>query len=270
MLADVTIPQTVLCRNLPGVREPCSRAAAACSRSPAISDKQAVARGQVFDTVAKSSYNGFYSQPPCGLGDLSLEGTFSACMELGRAYDFEGEHSLQDARLALRLFDLMAALHHLDDRHRDLLYCAGLLHDIGYTEGYWEHHKTAYKLIMQAELPGLTEREKQIVANVARYHRGAAPTVEHKGFAALDPDDREAVTMLGAILRLADGLDRSHKNAVRDLDVRLEDGRLLVVLVDCPLGCDSEIWAGEKKGRLFGEVFGVQVRVCPCPFDGAA
>lgn len=189
-----------------------------------------------------------------------MEDVFAACIALGRRYGFEEEHCRQDAWLAVQLFDLTADLHNLDEEHRDLLYCAGLLHDIGYVEGYWGHHKTAYRLITKADLPGLTERQKQIVANVARYHRGAKPKLKHKGFAVLDPEDRVLVTILGAILRLADGLDRSHTDAVHALDVWLEAERL-VVLVDCPDGCGSEVWAGEKKGRFLGQVFGVQVSV---------
>ena len=189
-----------------------------------------------------------------------MEDTFAACIALGRSYSFEEGHSLQDARLAVRLFDLTADLHRLDDEWRDLLYCAALLHDIGYAQGYESHHKTAYKLISKACLPGLTDREGQIVANIARYHRGAQPKLEHEGFAALDADDREAVEKLGAILRLADGLDRSHTDAVQDLEVWL-DGARLVVLVDCPLGCEAEILAGEKKGRWLGDLFGLQVEV---------
>jgi exopolyphosphatase/guanosine-5'-triphosphate,3'-diphosphate pyrophosphatase len=189
-----------------------------------------------------------------------MDETIEACIALGRRCGFEEEHCLQDARLAVRLFDLTYDLHHLDDECRDLLYCAGLLHDIGYVEGYWGHHKTAFKLILEAELPGLTEREKQIVANVARYHRGAKPKLQHKGFASLDADDREVVMILGAILRLADGLDRSHTDAVQDLDLYLEGDRL-VVLVDCPFGCSSELWAGEKKGRFLGDLFDMRVTV---------
>jgi exopolyphosphatase/guanosine-5'-triphosphate,3'-diphosphate pyrophosphatase len=188
------------------------------------------------------------------------EETFRACLEVGRSCDFEEKHSLQDARLAVRIFDLTTDLHHLEDSHRDLLYYAGLLHDIGYVTGYWEHHKTAYRLIMEASLPGLTEEEQRIVANVARYHRGARPSQEHKGFAALTEEDREVVVQLGAILRLADGLDRTHTNAVERLELYRE-GSTLFVLVDCPNGCEEEVWAGTKKGRLFGEVFGVQVEV---------
>jgi exopolyphosphatase/guanosine-5'-triphosphate,3'-diphosphate pyrophosphatase len=185
-----------------------------------------------------------------------------ACIALGRQCGFEEDHCRQDARLAVKLFDLTSDLHHLDDECRDLLHYAGLLHDIGYMDGYQGHHKTAYRLIMQSELPGLTDREKQIVANVARYHRGSRPKLEHKGYAALDADDREIVAMLGAILRLADGLDRSHVDAVRDLEVWL-DGGCLAVIVDCPLGCVDEVWAGEKKGSFLGELLGMEIQVRP-------
>ena len=189
-----------------------------------------------------------------------MEDTFAACIALGRSYNFEEGHSRQDARLAVQLFDLTADLHRLDDECRDLLYCAGLLHDIGYVEGYEAHHKTAYKLIIKADLPGLAERDRRIVANVARYHRGAQPILEHQGYAALDADDREIVERLGAILRLADGLDRTHTDAVQGLEVCL-DGDRLIVLVDCPFGCEAEVAAGEKKGRWLGELFGLRVEV---------
>jgi exopolyphosphatase/guanosine-5'-triphosphate,3'-diphosphate pyrophosphatase len=189
-----------------------------------------------------------------------MEETFDSCIALGRRYGFEEEHSRQDANLAAALFDLTADLHHMDEDCRDLLTWAALLHDIGYVEGYWGHHKTAYRLIMHSDLPGLDERERRIVANVARYHRGARPKLDHAGYSALDPDDREIVSVLGGILRLADGLDRSHTDAVRNLDVVL-DGDRLVVLVDCPWGCSAEVWAGEKKGRFLGELLALEVHV---------
>jgi exopolyphosphatase/guanosine-5'-triphosphate,3'-diphosphate pyrophosphatase len=189
-----------------------------------------------------------------------MEETYDACIALGQQCGFEEEHSRQDAWIAVRLFDLTVDLHELQDEYRDLLFCAGLLHDIGYVEGYWGHHKTAYRLIMEADFPVLAERDKLIVANVARYHRGAKPKLSHKGFAALDPDDREIVTVLSALLRLADGLDRGHVGAVEELDARLEGDRL-VILVDCPLGCGTEVWAGEKKGRLLGQALDLRVEV---------
>jgi exopolyphosphatase/guanosine-5'-triphosphate,3'-diphosphate pyrophosphatase len=198
-----------------------------------------------------------------------MEGLREACIRLGRRYDFEEQHSRQDARLAVALFDLTSDLHHLDEEYRDLLEAAALLHDIGYwLTGYSRHHKSSHQLILEAKWPMLGERETRIMANVARYHRGAKPKPSHSSFAALDPDDQDAVTVLGALLRLADGLDRSHFDAVRALDVWLEDdpqGRdeRLVVSVHCPYGCEAEVWAGEKKGRWLGAVLGMDVVVRP-------
>ncbi len=218
-------------------------------------------------------------------------------LTLARRYDFEEGHSLQDERLALRLFDEMARLGLLAPlgRHPDQLEChpeqsegsqpcteemlrsiqhdipdtgclprnllsfAAILHDIGYVEGYEAHHKTAFRLIMAEAIPGLTPREQALVAHVARYHRGSLPDpAKHEAFAALSPEDQRLVCQLGAILRFADGLDRSHTNAVTDLRCELDGDRLIVTLLPGHSD-DAERWAGQKKARWFETVFGLQV-----------
>ena len=188
--------------------------------------------------------------------DMALE----QVVALAERYDYEVEHSHQDACLALRIFDLAAGLHDLDDEQRDLLHYAAILHDIGYWYDYEDHHKHAFHMIMEADLPALTSREKLIVANVARYHRSARPKLKHKGFALLDPKDQEIATKLAAILRLADGLDRSHVNAVEDLDCDIY-GDAVIFTVYPPEGNDVERWAGRKKSRFFAEVFGTMVMI---------
>jgi exopolyphosphatase/guanosine-5'-triphosphate,3'-diphosphate pyrophosphatase len=179
---------------------------------------------------------------------------------LAEHYDYEVEHSRQDAHLALRIFDLTADLHGLDDEYRDLLCYAAILHDIGYWYDYEDHHKHAFRMIMEADLPTLTAREKLVIANVARYHRSARPKPKHKGFAALDPDDQDSVVKLAAILRFADGLDRGHTNAVEDLDCH-SYGDVLVFTLYPAEGNELERWAGRKKSRFFADVFGMAVMI---------
>lgn len=205
-------------------------------------------------------------------------------LTLARRYDFEASHSLRDERLALRLFDEMArlGLHTLDasqfpqtplvpsgpsvpapEAHaltpREILSYAALLHDIGYVEGYENHHKTAFRLIMAAPIPGLSPRDQALIAHVARYHRGALPApAKHEAFAALAPADQQLVTQLGAILRFADGLDRSHTDAVQDLRCELEGGALVVTLLP-GANDEAERWAGQKKARWFESVYTVNV-----------
>jgi exopolyphosphatase/pppGpp-phosphohydrolase len=216
-------------------------------------------------------------------------------LTLARRYDFEEGHSLQDERLALRLFDETArlGLHHLQGRPgqeglpersegsppdngemlrsaqqdnadtvcapRDILSFAAILHDIGYVEGYEEHHKIAFRLIMAAPIPGLLPRDQSLIAHVARYHRGGLPdAAKHASFATLPTADRALVEQLGAMLRFADGLDRSHTDAVQDLRCELDGTRLIVTLLP-GTSDDTERWAGQKKARWFEGVFGVQV-----------
>ncbi len=141
---------------------------------------------------------------------------------------------------------------------RDLLSYAAILHDIGYVEGYESHHKTAFRLIMAEPIPGLSPREQTLVAHVARYHRGGTPDpAKHPAFAALPVPDREIVEQLGAILRFADGLDRTHTDAVQDLRCELDGNRLVVTLLP-GVNDDSERWAGQKKARWFEAVFGIK------------
>lgn len=187
-------------------------------------------------------------------------------LALARRYDFEEGHSLQDERLALRLFDETARLG-LHDLHsapgqispRDILSYAALLHDIGYIEGYEAHHKTAFRLIVGEPIGGLAESERLLIAHVARYHRGATPDgASQPAFAALSAAEQHLVARLGALLRFADGLDRSHTNAVQELTCDLVADLLIVTLLP-GTGDAEERWAGQKKARWFESIFAVKV-----------
>jgi exopolyphosphatase/guanosine-5'-triphosphate,3'-diphosphate pyrophosphatase len=169
-------------------------------------------------------------------------------------------HMEQDAYLATKIFRLTRSLHQLGQECEELLQYAALLHDIGYFYGYDGHHKAAYRIIEETDIPGLSEREKQIVALVARYHRGAWPKPKHKGFCDLPPEEREIVARLGAILRLADGLDRSHSNAVEDLECEILGAHVILTLHPRE-GNSTERWAAQKKSRFFQDVFGVSVEI---------
>lgn len=187
--------------------------------------------------------------------------TFQYVMRMAQRYNPEDvRHMEQDAQLATQIFRLTRDLHELPQECEELLEYAALLHDIGYYYGYDQHHKDAYRLIMAADIPGLDERERAIVANVARYHRSAKPKLKHKGFSALSEEDRDVVTKLGAILRFADGLDRSHTDAVEDLDCEILGSHVIFTLYPHH-GNEIERWAGLKKSRFFQDVFDVTVEL---------
>lgn len=173
---------------------------------------------------------------------------------IGRRFHFDESHGRQVARLALLLFDQLGLLHGLENSDRRILLAAALLHDIGQFLAYRKHHKHSCYLIFHSELPGLTGIEVPLAALVARYHRGADPEDNHEIYRDLMLPDRERVRKLAALLRIGDSLDREHHQRVRDLQVDLGDGEVVLRLVS-----DGDLllerWALQKKGKLFESVF---------------
>lgn len=103
----------------------------------------------------------------------------------------------------------------LPEKATEYLSQASLLHDIGYCIEKKSHHKHTMTIIKNEGIENYTNEEIDIIANVARYHRGSFPdTNKHEAFAQLTQENQTLVTKLGAILRLADGLDKPHKNLI--------------------------------------------------------
>lgn len=173
---------------------------------------------------------------------------------IGEKYRYDPQHARQVGRLALQLFKDLEPLHALKSEHRDILFAASLLHDIGQFVNYSKHHKHSYYLIMHSELAGFNESEVAMIANIARYHRRAHPSKKHLEYAALAGGQQQVVTKLSALLRIADAFDRSHRSLVSGLECHLERSRVRIDLhVQEPLSL--ELWAFEQKSQLFTEVF---------------
>lgn len=143
--------------------------------------------------------------------------------ELGFRCQWDEAHARQVAGLALLLFDACGPLHGLGRREREWLEFAALLHDVGYHISHRSHHKHSLYLIEHADLRGFTPDEVAVIANTARYHRRSFPKKTHPAYMALRPAHRRVVRQLAALLRLAEGLDRSRFQNVTALRVRITD-----------------------------------------------
>jgi len=121
--------------------------------------------------------------------------------EFAERCHYEEPHARHVQRLSLQLFDAIGPRIGLTAVDRQILADAALLHDVGYHINYDRHHKHSYHLIVHAELLGITPAEQVVIANVARYHRGAPPKRKHRNFGTLDKPLRDQVERLAAILR---------------------------------------------------------------------
>lgn len=183
--------------------------------------------------------------------------------ELAERCHYEKKHSLAVQRLSLALFDALADRLGLEDADRAILADAALLHDIGYHINYERHHKHSYHLILHADLLGMTPEEQVMIANVARYHRGARPKRRHGNYGDLDKPIRRRIRALAGILRVADGLDRGHAGAVKDVKVRwLERAlRITPVALREDASLRLECWGAHRKSQLLARVAGRPVEI---------
>lgn len=176
------------------------------------------------------------------------------------AGEYELAHGKQVARLAGRIFEQIAERFKLDAADRPLLEAAARLQDVGYLINYDQHHKHSYHLILNSRLAGFRPRELEVIANVARYHRGARPKAKHANFRQLPADEQQRVERLAAILRLAGGLDRSHSQQVKDVTGQA-DGDGLQLLVKSDFNPEVDLWGARRRVRLFRKVFGTKLAV---------
>ena len=180
-------------------------------------------------------------------------------IELAERCNYLPAHAQQVARLALALFDGTRARHDLGPREREWLEYAALLHDIGVHIGYERHHRHSYYLIRHGGLRGFDPDEIEMMALVARYHRQGTPKKSHEGFGELPRSARQIVRVLGALVRLAEGLDRSHAQVITRLEVREDDGGLCVRL-HAKGDPELELWAADRHASALSTLFGTPIR----------
>lgn len=197
----------------------------------------------------------------------------AAVRRFAEACRYERLHSEHVAKLSMRMFDQLSRYQALPRRLsttecRSMLEAAAVLHDVGHLVNYAKHHKHSMRLIFNSDIRAFTPRQLSIIANIARYHRRAEPSSRHARFKRLSRDDRNIVSKLAAILRVADGLDRSHTQAVHDVTLRLgpefEGRKELIVGAASSERPTTDLWGAERKSQLLEREFGVRVR---CQWD---
>lgn len=179
---------------------------------------------------------------------------------LAMACGVDLDHCRHVARLAGSLFGQLHADYGLADSDRGLLETAARLQDVGYLINYDKHHKHSFHLILNSRLPGFQPHDLEIIAHVARYHRGSEPRKKHNQFARLSEADQIRVRRLAAILRLAGGLDRSNTRQVQDARISRNGKRtqIHVVSADFP---EVDLWAARRRAEPFERAFDTRLSI---------
>jgi exopolyphosphatase / guanosine-5'-triphosphate,3'-diphosphate pyrophosphatase len=180
-------------------------------------------------------------------------------IELAERCNYWPEHAQQVSKLALAIFDQTRSEHTLTDREREWLEYGALLHDIGVHISYEKHHRHSYYLVKNGDLRGFEPAEIEVMALLTRYHRQSEPRKTHDGFKGLPAKTRRVVKKLSAMLRLAEGLDRSHAQAITRLDLFPRDGDY-VARLRAAGDAELELWAAHRHVQPLEKVLKRTIR----------
>ncbi len=192
---------------------------------------------------------------------LQISARERSIMQLARTCHFEEGHAVRVRDLAVSLFRQLRdmGLHAYGDVEEDLLRHACITHDIGSFVSHTNHNKHSYYLLRNWDLLGFDDEEIEIIATTALCHRKLTPKqVRGK---KLDASALRLVEVLTSVLQVADSLDISQLDLVNDVAVRdHRDGRIILEIF-ARGACELEMWALERKKRLFEQTFGVKLDV---------
>lgn len=167
-------------------------------------------------------------------------------------------HAQQVARLAGSIFAQLAAPFALEANDRIVVETAARLQDVGYLIDYDEHHKHSYHLIRNSRLAGYSPVELELIATVARYHRGGGPKKKHQHFRRLPRKDQQRVLRLAAILRIAGGLDRSHSQQVQDVEIDVQPSEVVMRIIADELP-EVDLWGARRRSEHFENAFNTRL-----------
>jgi exopolyphosphatase/guanosine-5'-triphosphate,3'-diphosphate pyrophosphatase len=182
----------------------------------------------------------------------------SAVRNLAIQYESDMAHVEHVARLSQQMFDSLVAggLFAARDGERELLWAASMLHDVGMTISYDDHHKHSRYLIESAELPGFDPRERALIAQMTRYHRKGVPKLGEMAALAHDGDE-ELLDRCAVILRLSEHLERGRDQSVSEVRLRA-NGHGVDLHLEAAGDLTLPRWSVERygDGEAFARVFG--------------
>lgn len=187
----------------------------------------------------------------------SINDILSSTFYISNKYQINSIHSDYVEKIALSIFDQTIGIHKMGNKERLYLQVASRLHDIGYFIDIADHEIQSYNIISSQDILGFSNNELMIIANITRYHSSTIPKDSDYNYFILTNKDKMIVSMLCAILKLAEALDASHLQKIQEIKL-CNSNTLLYFNVVSNEDLSLEEWNFKKRDTFFEEVLGVK------------
>ncbi len=178
---------------------------------------------------------------------------------LGKKYFNDEEHAAGVHSISVEIFNKTKSLHRLKKGDLLILEVAAILHDVGRFVNSREHHKHSEYLIANASIAGLTRKQLQMAAVIARNHRRFTIKYGENLKAGFSSRERMKIRKLSAILRLANTLDLGHSGTGSGVNIRYQKKKERLRF-EIPGRGDFQLeeWGFNRSKRLFEAVFNTE------------
>lgn len=194
------------------------------------------------------------------MNNIKTETTQNAIKSLMEKCQTDTEHAKQVCEYCMKLVAATnGKITFFTENEIEYLKTAALLHDIGYCVEKKSHHKHTMAIILEKGIDGFSKYELQIIANTARYHRSSLPDeTKHEEYAKLDEKQKKIVNELASILRIADGMDKPHKNLIIRLE--MQENETEINFYAKTVGFIPKLKSAQEKSDLFEKTFKKKVK----------
>jgi exopolyphosphatase/guanosine-5'-triphosphate,3'-diphosphate pyrophosphatase len=184
------------------------------------------------------------------------ENILASAMAMAKRYRSNKSHYTYVSDIALMIFDIMKKEHGMNQRQRLQLQIACILHDCGKFINLQDVANNSYNIIMSTEMIGLSHKEREEVANAVKYNTMYLPSYQQvKG--SLGDASFTTVAKLAAILRVANAMDRSHKQKIEKMSLNIKDKKLIIT-VDTVNNITLEAALFKEKADFFEQIYGIR------------
>ena len=183
-----------------------------------------------------------------------------AVLNIGKKYNFDANHALCVRKNAMKLFDTLRNIHLLDNKYREILSIAALLHDVGYFVNENQHEEHSYYIIKSMHLPQISEQDNKIIALIALLHNEKNKDSYVKLYNYLSEEDEFTLMKLVSLLRIADALDASHRQLIKEFDVSADTSEVVIRVKSDNFLFFEEV-SIKRKSQLFSNIFGIKIRL---------
>ncbi len=180
----------------------------------------------------------------------------TAAWSIAKRYDSYQPHLKALFRLSTEVFDAMKKYHGMNKRHRVLMQCIAILHDCGKYISLADASRCSYTIIMTSEILGLSHKEREIIATTVEFNRMPVDSYENLSD-RFTIEEYLLILKLLAILKVANALDRSHKQKIKNVSMRVKD-RELVITIEANSSLALEKGLFKKNADYFEQIFSIK------------